>query len=402
MALPAGILIAAGLLALAGVALLLLGRRGRRINDNLICKRCGFDLEQIFPPGRRWHALRACPECGRGLGDVRRVGRGVRAPDRVLIRTGCVLLALAAVPPAIEATRRLPVFQAAPTVNIPALLNAAASADPRRAGPALEELAGLIATGQLGRAQAANLTEQAWARFEGPDQGWLPAWGRVLEAASRAGTLSPSRQLRYLSNLLADASLAADPPAPDGSVLVTLRVNPRRGADNWPGQPFALWLSINPPDPAAPLASLYQLSPQAEPLSTDQPTPPASTLIVPRRDDGSSLIVMRFTPATESAKPAEPGAEPDANAAHPIAEGIAQRPERLPPASTPTIAFTLHARQGRSPDGQRLAERTLRVSMPPLVSATESPARQATTAPSSPAAREPSVPWPGEPSRRGQ
>lgn len=68
-----------------GVALLLLGLRGRRMDRSPVCRDCGFDLAGILPDGK------TCPECGSGLNRAKavRIGRRERPlppPSRPLPR----------------------------------------------------------------------------------------------------------------------------------------------------------------------------------------------------------------------------------------------------------------------------------------------------------------------------
>ena len=84
------------IVALAGVALTLLGLRGRRVDAHPLCRRCGFDL--FGNPGAE-----TCTECGADLTrpGATRVGRRVRRVR--LLTAGLALLAPAAVALAVVA-----------------------------------------------------------------------------------------------------------------------------------------------------------------------------------------------------------------------------------------------------------------------------------------------------------
>ncbi|HYO10382.1 MAG TPA: hypothetical protein VER17_15540 [Tepidisphaeraceae bacterium] len=57
--------------ATGALVLLVLGMRGRRVDDHPVCRRCGFDL--VGPPG----GTATCSECGADLVDRRRAVRAI-------------------------------------------------------------------------------------------------------------------------------------------------------------------------------------------------------------------------------------------------------------------------------------------------------------------------------------
>ncbi|MCU0689567.1 MAG: hypothetical protein MUE97_07505 [Phycisphaerales bacterium] len=75
------------------IALIALGRRGRRINDHPQCTWCGFDLVGVYP------GVVTCPECGAGLARKHgpptvRMGVRVRRPVLIGVGVAGVLLPL--------------------------------------------------------------------------------------------------------------------------------------------------------------------------------------------------------------------------------------------------------------------------------------------------------------------
>ena len=78
--------VAPAVVAVAAAALLVIGRRGRRVNDHPICRRCGFDLV-----GRPADSS-ACAECGADLRRRRAVRRGARQPIRGMVTSAAILL----------------------------------------------------------------------------------------------------------------------------------------------------------------------------------------------------------------------------------------------------------------------------------------------------------------------
>lgn len=81
-----------------GIALVGLGRRGRRLDDHPICRGCGFDLVGSLPPGRRLGFAvpreARCPECGVALARAVAIEIGNRARRPPLIAAGFSLAAL--------------------------------------------------------------------------------------------------------------------------------------------------------------------------------------------------------------------------------------------------------------------------------------------------------------------
>lgn len=85
-----------GVLGLAlGVTLIALGRRGRRVNDHPICRRCRFDLVGL-PTHRP-----TCPECGASLARRRAVMMGERRPRMQLTAAGVLVVMLVVLPAAV-------------------------------------------------------------------------------------------------------------------------------------------------------------------------------------------------------------------------------------------------------------------------------------------------------------
>jgi hypothetical protein len=78
--------IVAGVLAMAGLMLVFIGRRGRRVNDHPICRRCHHDLFGTAELPVK------CPECGGDLDRRRAVYRGRRERRNALIVAGAIVL----------------------------------------------------------------------------------------------------------------------------------------------------------------------------------------------------------------------------------------------------------------------------------------------------------------------
>ncbi|MFT3683753.1 MAG: hypothetical protein QM783_02305 [Phycisphaerales bacterium] len=85
------LLILIGIL-LAGVVMVVLGRRGRKLNNHPQCRWCGFDLEGVYPQ------TPTCPECGAGLKRQNAVRMGVRRRSIPVMVVGVLLVAVPLAP----------------------------------------------------------------------------------------------------------------------------------------------------------------------------------------------------------------------------------------------------------------------------------------------------------------
>ncbi|MFG0285689.1 MAG: hypothetical protein ACF8R7_14825 [Phycisphaerales bacterium JB039] len=186
-----------GLLIVFGVALLIAGLRGRRINDHPVCRRCRFDLAGVYPAQQR------CPECGRDLHEARRVRTGVRRRRRWAIATGALLLAMGA----IGLSGAGYVWARGANLNPykPAWLLAmeTGSLDAPTARAALSELTARIDSQSLGVQRIATLVERALAAQTDLDQPWLTEWGDLVEVARAWGHVPDADYAQYLRQSLA-------------------------------------------------------------------------------------------------------------------------------------------------------------------------------------------------------
>ncbi len=79
-------------IAALGLLLLAAGRRGRRVNDHPLCRRCRYDLVGLSLPVPQTQAQARCPECGRSVRQPRDVRIGLRLRRPVTAWAGAVVL----------------------------------------------------------------------------------------------------------------------------------------------------------------------------------------------------------------------------------------------------------------------------------------------------------------------
>ena len=189
-----GLLILVSLAAALGVALLILGLHGRRIDDHPICRRCGFDLVGVYPVAGR------CPECGAVLTDARSVRIGARRRRRVPVLAAIPLLLVGfgggGAIGWLSATN-YNWYGAAPDWVLESL---ASSPDRGRQAAALGELATRIAANELAGPRTDRLIVQGLAAQADRQTPWLTEWGSVLEAGLQSGRFSPEQFDAYVIN----------------------------------------------------------------------------------------------------------------------------------------------------------------------------------------------------------
>ena len=180
------------LVALVSTLLLIRGRRGRRVNDHPICRKCGFDLFGL-PPGAA-----TCSECGADLQRRRAILHGARRPNRKAVATALRLLvpALAALAyHGWSAATDVPFVQRKPVWW---LLNDASSSDPAERDEAFNELFIRFRGGRLSDSQLKQVIDRALAVQGDVRRAWQPRWGDVVEEVYRADRLPADAWRTYV------------------------------------------------------------------------------------------------------------------------------------------------------------------------------------------------------------
>jgi hypothetical protein len=184
-------LIIAAAVVLGGIVFIFIGRRGRRIDDHPLCRRCGYDLTGLPTERDR------CPECGADLRPTRAVRRGRRERRRVFVAVGLVLLlpGLAGLvysgrnaASEIDWQRHKPVWW---------LLAESSSSVVSRREEALDELRWRLEQGELSDAQIEKIADRALARQANLAEPWVPRWGSFVETAHSQQKLSAEKWRQY-------------------------------------------------------------------------------------------------------------------------------------------------------------------------------------------------------------
>ncbi len=224
--LPPILLLSLGVLAAAGLALLLLGVRGRLVNTHPVCRACRFDLVGL------WSAERpgVCPECGGDLSPQRAVRFGQRRRRRLFIAAGLLLFLIGAVPltaAGVAAARSYDWYRTTPQWWLEAQL-APGSPATRGQMRALGELARRARLGGLTQPRLDRLVAAGLALQARPAPTWYPAWGDLIDGARFSGRLDDTRWERYIRTGVPVALFTRTPDPTETNAPLGIRVGPAR------------------------------------------------------------------------------------------------------------------------------------------------------------------------------
>jgi predicted RNA-binding Zn-ribbon protein involved in translation (DUF1610 family) len=240
-------------LLLSGVAavlislpLLLLGIRGRRVNEHPVCRACRFNLSGLAP------VALACPECGASLASPRAIRVGERRRIARLVLAAVVLLGAGAFCVTAGAWKRIAALDMQSLKPFSMLSSEARSPRPIAMDSAIRELdrrwnKRRLSGQQVREVVALGLNLQS--DMNGP---WDPSWADLLDSLRRGGRLDPDQTTRFLRQMMGFALDVPRTVAP-GAVLTPRLVvdggrGPRNGTHRLTAQPFSFRI-----DDAAPV-----------------------------------------------------------------------------------------------------------------------------------------------------
>lgn len=178
-------------LLLGGIVLYLYGRRGRRVDDHPICRRCGFDLFGLPETSK------VCSECGTDLQSPAAVRIGRRERRRGLVAWGLTIFLLSAgwlgllgwaAFSDIDWNRQKPDWW---------LTMETGSANPVTRDAALDLLIRRLGTGELSDGRIIALVERGLTLQGDVNQPWVPQWGDLIEKARGLGKVKEEQFQRH-------------------------------------------------------------------------------------------------------------------------------------------------------------------------------------------------------------
>lgn len=181
----AAIILAA--IAIAAAAMVIVGMRGRRIDDHPLCRRCGFDLT-----GKPAEAT-VCSECGSHLSHPKAITIGHRQRRGRLLAGGATLLLLSAVMLAAIAWAALSGVNLNPYKPLWMLRREAMGLS----DVALTEINRRFAAGELSDAQIGATVQDALAFQQNHSLTWNAKWGDFIESARRANKVDDEQWKQY-------------------------------------------------------------------------------------------------------------------------------------------------------------------------------------------------------------
>jgi hypothetical protein len=196
-------------LLLAGVLLILLGRRGRKINNHPQCTWCGFDLVGVYP------GAVTCPECGAGLARThgqKPVRQGVRIRQPIIIATGLALVLIAAAPLGLFTYAAITGTHIAKHLPIRGLELMANLGTQTRADEAAAELTDRLLKKSLDAEQSSRAVALVLAYQADANRPWTRPWADLLERVNLNALLTPEQSNQVIINAI-NPTMAARPTA---------------------------------------------------------------------------------------------------------------------------------------------------------------------------------------------
>lgn len=191
-----GVISIIGMLAVAGIALLIWCFRGKRIDDHPVCRRCDFDLTGLPKESTR------CPECGSELSHTRAIRIGHRRKRPLIGLAGLILLAG---PSATTSKFLYPILtDPNPDQYKPYWWLMAEARHFGQAGQnaSAKELLSRLKANLLTADQERQTADFVLERQADVQQSWNTLWGDFIQQAR--GGLSSAQWDRYVQNLVAD------------------------------------------------------------------------------------------------------------------------------------------------------------------------------------------------------
>lgn len=180
------------LIAALGAWLLVLGLRGRRIDDHPVCRKCRFDLLGVYP------SVAVCPECGAKTDGECVVLIGRRRKRRAVVAVGVLMLigALAAGGGLGWASSRNYDWNRVKPLWL--LRREARGVEVSIAELAIRETTRRIQAGRVGRVAASGFITEALDNVTSKTRNRYGDWSTLFNAARVKGLATPEEYVRFV------------------------------------------------------------------------------------------------------------------------------------------------------------------------------------------------------------
>jgi len=194
---PQWLLIPPAALLLAALAIVFWARRGRRVDDHPLCRKCRFDLF-----GKPEDSTR-CPECGRDVTHARAICIGNRQPRRRVLAAATPFIVLPCLWSGLLAYAAFSGLNWNRHKPVTWLIREAQGADVPVRDRAFAELLRRTEENLLSADQIVDVSSAALAHQADVNQPWLVAWGNLVERLHQKGRLPADVWPSYARQALA-------------------------------------------------------------------------------------------------------------------------------------------------------------------------------------------------------
>lgn len=177
---------------IVGVVLVVVGLKGRRINDHPVCKQCHFDLLGTYPE------VVTCPECGAGLKRDNAVLQGARSKMPIVVTVGAIMVLTPLVPVGAVAYAVLTGSDVNAIKPLGMILWEARRAEPTQAAKLADEIMNRLLAKKLSASQYQKVIESVLDVQGDRSLAWSEGWGSVIDRAELDGVLTPAQKARYM------------------------------------------------------------------------------------------------------------------------------------------------------------------------------------------------------------
>lgn len=207
---------------IAGVLLILLGLRGKRLNDHPVCRQCRFDLQGAYP------GVVTCPECGAGLKRDNSVRLGARRRRWVCFSTGLFitlfpLLAFAAIAFGLAAGRDLNAYK-----PMGLLLWEARHSSPTTSQAIAKQLLTRENNNKLANDQITRIALAAIDLQADPARPWCDEWGDLIENAHNKDLIDKDAYARFMRQTIIFDCTSRPKVGPTDPIPLMLKVKELR------------------------------------------------------------------------------------------------------------------------------------------------------------------------------